>query len=751
MSAISGAPAALIPGLLKNLSGRQINKGAADLLADAEKAIAAKNEAAKEAAEATFEGNIKLARDIDAQFRGPLDPEGVARGNRTKAQIGEQLGVTNEFVISLDPSRDKRIIAAAMEVLESGKVKYDPSKERVSDALGRAITQVDFGEEGLKSFKDTMKKYNLSSDDMLNVLVADLSRADASEAGALLGRRSAAKRKLIRRITDAGAADIFGLTEETTATLKKLDDALASGDTRQVLQATGEVKEGITIRGIDQLRLSMMTSQTATTFRNLISGYSRVGFDVATKVLDRSMAQGASVVGKGKGKVKLFDATPNADTFAVLSGMTNHVRSKALASLLQQGFQRRHQQLFRQLTDIADASGELKGARTSKMQHLARELNALNTLQDNMFKQASFFGELSRELNEAAARTRAINPAQDVSQFNLERIMRSGNFNEIFESTIKAGDEVVFDGKKVLDRAIDKSLYFTFQRSPSNPTAKAFVNAAHSLPFLTTSFVPFPRFVANALRFTYEYSPAYLVSGIRKSLAKDATNYEELAKGLVGSGFLAGAIAFRNSEYAGENWYEGKTMDGKTYDLRPFFPAAPYLFFADLITRKYKGEPLTGDRSITTEAIQALSGTQFRAGFGIYALDKAFKDITEEQSPEKAAEIAAQFTGNIINTFTIPFTSLQDTFNTFIAEDEARIVRDTDMQIKDTKDFLTLVARRSLARIPLNYKIEEYLSETIGVKQSEYYESGTRAENYVALRPLPDRLWVSCCRNARTF
>jgi len=736
MSTISGAPAALIPGLLKNLSGRQINKGAADLLSDAEKAIAAKNEKAIEAAEATFEGDIKLARDIDAQFRGPLDPEGVARGNRTKAQIGEQLGVTNEFVISLDPSRDKRIIAAAMEVLESGKVKYDPSKERVSDALGRAITQVDFGEEGLKSFKDTMKKYNLSSDDMLNVLVADLSRADASEAGALLGRRSAAKRKLIRRITDAGAADLFGLTEETTTTLKKLDDALASGDTRQVLQATGEVKEGITIRGIDQLRLSMMTSQTATTFRNLISGYTRVGFDVATKVLDRSMAQGASVVGKGKGKVKLFEATPNADTFAVLSGMTNHVRSKALASLLQQGFQRRHQQLFRQLTDIADASGELKGARTSKMQHLARELNALNTLQDNMFKQASFFGELSRELNEAAARTKEINPAQDVSQFNLERIMRSGNFNEIFESTIKAGDEVVFDGKKVLDRAIDKSLYFTFQRSPSNPTAKAFVNAAHSLPFLTTSFVPFPRFVANALRFTYEYSPAYLVSGIRKSLAKDATNYEELAKGLVGSGFLAGAVAFRNSEYAGENWYEGKTMDGKTYDLRPFFPAAPYLFFADLITRKYKGEPLTGDRSITTEAIQALSGTQFRAGFGIYALDKAFKDITEEQSPEKAAEIAAQFTGNIINTFTIPFTSLQDTFNTFIAEDEARIVRDTDMQIKDTKDFLTLVARRSLARVPLNYKIEEYLSETLGVKQSEYYESGTRADKLRRIAPI---------------
>ena len=749
MSAISGAPVALIPGLLKSLSSKAINKSADDILSDAEKAIAEKNEKAIEAAEKTFDGNIELARQIDLSLRIPgsegtdkvaskikLDPEGVARGKRTAKEIGEQLGVTDEFMITIDPSRDKRLIAAGMEIIESGKVKYDPTQERFSDALGRAVAEVDFDEAGLKSFKDTLNKYNLSSDDLVNILISDLQKADASEAGAILGRRSAAKRKLIRRITDAGSAKLFGLTEETTATLKKLDDAIASGDARKVLQATGEVKEGITIRGIDQLRLSMMTSQTATTFRNLLSGYTRVGFDVVSKVFDRAIASGLGLVGKGKGKVKLFEATPNADLAAVLVGMTNHTRSRALREMLAQAYPRRYQQLFRQLTDIADASGELKGAKTSKMQHLARELNALNTLQDNMYKQASFFGELARELNEAAARARAINPNQDVSQFNLERIMRSGNFAEVMDSTVKIGDTVIFDGREVSDRIISKSLYFTFQRSPTNPTAKALVNAAHSLPFVTTSFVPFPRFIANALRFTYEYSPAYLVSGIRQALAKDANNYEELAKGLTGSAFLAGAVAFRNSEYAGERWYEGKTADGKTYDLRPFFPAAPFLFFADLITRSLSGEPLTGDRSITTEAIQALSGTQFRAGFGVYALDQAFKDITEAQNPEKAAEIAANFTGNIINTFTIPFTSLQDTYNTFIAEDEARIVRDTDMQIKDTNDFLTLVARRSLARIPLNYKIEEYLSEQLGIKQSEYYESGTRAEKLRRVAPI---------------
>ena len=40
MSAISGAPVALIPGLLKSLSSKAINKSADDILSDAEKAIA---------------------------------------------------------------------------------------------------------------------------------------------------------------------------------------------------------------------------------------------------------------------------------------------------------------------------------------------------------------------------------------------------------------------------------------------------------------------------------------------------------------------------------------------------------------------------------------------------------------------------------------------------------------------------------------------------------------------------------------
>ena len=37
------------------------------------------------------------------------------------------------------------------------------------------------------------------------------------------------------------------------------------------------------------------------------------------------------------------------------------------------------------------------------------------------------------------------------------------------------------------------------------------IKGANKLPFLTTSLVPFPRFLANAMRFTYEYSPFFLM------------------------------------------------------------------------------------------------------------------------------------------------------------------------------------------------------------------------------------------------
>ena len=41
---------------------------------------------------------------------------------------------------------------------------------------------------------------------------------------------------------------------------------------------------------------------------------------------------------------------------------------------------------------------------------------------------------------------------------------------------------------------------------------------------------------------------------------------------------LFAGLSFRNSEYAVKKWYEGRSADGQTYDMRPFFPAKDHIY-----------------------------------------------------------------------------------------------------------------------------------------------------------------------------
>ena len=109
------------------------------------------------------------------------------------------------------------------------------------------------------------------------------------------------------------------------------------------------------------------------------------------------------------------------------------------------------------------------------------------------------------------------------------------------------------------------------------------------------------------------------------------------------------------------------------------------------------------------DALQALTGTQFRAGLGLYVLDKALEDVVSESNWERGNQMAAQAVGNIIQTFSMPTTILQDTYNTFFAPDTERIIRDTS-----SKDFLSLVANVSLSRLPANVAIQEKLEDILG-------------------------------------
>jgi|TARA_R100000479_G_scaffold48125_1_gene22209 hypothetical protein len=748
-------PAAAAIGLAKTGFSRFAERNVGDLLDEADKAELKLIAEANEAAEKTLNDVDDKILDDTKEVLRALDPEAVKRGEAVKDKVrdeletgykmgmgmdkdaaipGEEYDFIPTFDIVLDPSKKKRIFAMTTEILAKGGGRREG--ERITEAIGRVLRSAsDETLENNLNLGDIFKKYNLTPDDFANMFMADVSHAARTlqQAGA------------VRKAIDASYDDLFGLSAQRKGDLYQATKALeeeGSAGVNRFLEKTDMITDDMNVgiakrmlngaKALDALRLASMTSQTGTTVRNTVSGVARVGIDTLTKALDRGIS---TAVGKNVAKA-------NEDIFAVLFGITNKKEAMAIEAIFKSGFTTKASQMFRELQDIANTTDMAAGVKMDKMRAIGANLNALNQASDNMFKRAAFVGSLKRQLNELFTRQiREGNKTQaDAAEYNLREIVRTGKFKGFYSTG---------EGKKMLDKAVEDALYFTYQKTPDSQVARALIDGIHKAPFLTTSLVPFPRFIANAMRFTYEYSPLYLLdAGFVRFAAKNQDNYEELAKGLVGTGLLMGAIGYRMSEHAGENWWEGRRADGSTYDLRPFFPAAPFLFLGDLVARsidqdvaniagfKEQDRPLYGDRNELADAIQALSGTQFRAGMGLYALDNALRDVMAEDDPQKAQRMLTAAAANIINTFSIPMTMLQDTYNTFAAPDDARIVRNTN-----SSDMLSFFINKSLARIPMNYRIEEFLSEKLGTNPSEIYQSPTRAEDLRRTTPFSRQVY----------
>ena len=700
---------------------KRIEQNTGDIIKESEDAIAKRTMQSSINADNILDKNKVLGQEVTDALNS-LNKDLVEAG---KAKLGEM--ATKEELdasvrLAVNPEKFKQVAGALTELL--GEVGGLKQGERITEALARVTRELSKGEvkgatkaidEIEEQFGDIMRKYDITYDDLGNIFMADLSDAARTLQAAGQSKKAflASMRGFNKSLDDVANFDIFGFSKEFKDASTKLSKAVDKGDVRKYLEVSGEDLSGL--RKADAARLAFMTSQTATTFRNVVSGYSRVGMDILTQSLDNGLAR---VTGTAKLK-------PNSDVWSIAYGLTNKKEANLVEQIFEKGFQDKAGRMFKQLADIADATGGRSGNhRVGRLEKASRQLNALNTIADNMFKRAAFVGNLKRELNsmytqamkDPAAYKKISGKDINEADFNLIEIIKNGRFNDVFGTK---------SGREALDRIVEDTLYFTYQKTPDSSVARAIISGIHSAPFVGTALAPFPRFMMNAMRYTYEYSPVFLMANkeargeilnVGKSILgmqKDEliTSYNNAAKGLIGTGMFAGATAFRMSEHAGENWYEGKTPSGKTYDLRPFFPAAPFLFFGDIAARLMKDEPVFKNRDTFTAAIQALTGAQFKAGLGAYALERALDDLTSKDLDitDKIYSMGAEYFGNLFSTFTIPITAAQDLYNTFLAPDDERIVKDMDK-----KDAFSLLVNRSLQRIPANYYIEKQLENLIG-------------------------------------
>ena len=388
-----------------------------------------------------------------------------------------------------------------------------------------------------------------------------------------------------------------------------------------------------------------LVSSVATTMRNVISSAGRVPIDAATTLMDSAVNAAANPFRQQKVGVNPFDAAAViTDRFAPGRNTKFWEQMKNVQPEIQKELS---------ATYAADVSRVVRKDAFAKVEKAVDVANLFNRVTETATRKAMFPVYLRRE----------------ATRLNLD-----------FDQLVDTGGMANLP-EEAWAKALDDTLSFTY--SGKSEVADKFGDMLDKMGkvgtvarVVGTTIMPFPRFMMNALKFQFDYSPAgftkLLTAGER---AKFATgDVSAVSKAIVGSSMLYGAYEFRNSENAGEKWYEGRLPNGNTVDLRPYFPAAPYLLVADLIKR---AQDNTLDQAFETKDIlQGLSGAQFRAGTGLYVTDQLLKDLSGAAGNlDKAKTIATSWLADVGAGFLQPFSTFKDFYAQY--DPEEAVYRDT--------------------------------------------------------------------------
>lgn len=272
-------------------------------------------------------------------------------------------------------------------------------------------------------------------------------------------------------------------------------------------------------------------------------------------------------------------------------------------------------------------------------------------------------------------------PVSDVALGNkyTQLITTFNNAQEYFARTIAVDSVIAGEMRrtgatepnlKIAKMAVDKALDMTFAASPKSKFGREFVEWMNKYPILNVVTYPFPRYLTNSVRAIWEYSPAGAMRLLHPKYqailrSDDARAAIEVAtKAALGSAMFSIASHLRNSEYAGERWYEVQ-VGGKTYDVRPFGPLLPvYMFIAQAIKDPSQFE--------LRDYVEGTLGINRMAGTTLF-----ITSVLSGKNPDAMKKKLKEFAGEFAGGFTVPLRTFQDFVAQFSAE-EAKI-RDTKM------------------------------------------------------------------------
>jgi hypothetical protein len=600
------------------MAAREKVLAAADTLPAADRLAAAQRMAA-----ALDEGTVVAAREAgDAANLPPIREFGPVPEAPVTRAAGETVAATPDGMPRVEPGLaadvpltepriaqpvSMNVINAASELLVAGKVQRAEGR-LISDQVMELLQTKRLTTEEIGAI---LTKNNLTPDDF-----ADLWRTNIRKAAQDMQALSAIEQRLKALNKQPGAE----------GELAVLQEAAGMGANERTLNWWQRV---------DNVRRGLLVTQLATAARNFETQMGRIGFDTLQQGLDAGLRRVFSPVDVRE--------THPIDAFGSFVGVMRPFKTKEQVDSILGAFPKEQDRLY------GNWMSEFQGGMFGAADKAVGALNIVNRTQEYVVRRAVFQSRLGIEL--------------EARGLSLEDIVNRNAVGAIPREAIEA--------------AVDHSLEMTFGKSFSQTASGAeglagsFIKLVNGLPG-ATFVIPFPRFLMNAVKFQYEWSPLgylRLLSGAERAKIA-AGDMSAISRATIGTGVLAVAFQFRDSEYAGEKWYEAKLPDGQIIDLRPFNPFASYLFLADIAKRKRDGT-LT---SLTAkDIVTGVLATQMRAGTGAFILDTALEGIAGLDASEKGVRAIQDLAGNVLSGFTVPINTITDFLGEF--SDAAKVVR----------------------------------------------------------------------------
>ena len=592
-----------------------------------------------------------------------LDPATDITEANLSAEIQEKVAkISIDVVKQMSGSNDK-VVRAFFEDLKSGYASRKDKTMNLTMMMIKKLDDLKTGGIAIEDFDRIIARSGLSAEEFANAYGATRSKVGSDL------RKDSDFGKMMRELVDFDPKlkqefdKKFGKIDPTTNMLSKAHDIMMR---------------------LDRERRALMVTQLSTTMRNVATGAMRLTMEAGSNLVESSVyniGRGLNSALKGeisaKGVQKGFTDIFR-DTFGTLGNVVGTGLGGIRTTEVAENLLRYNPMLLRQL----DRSLQEVGADQS-LSAFTRFLNKANMAQDIVFRKAVFTA-------------------------NIDKQLRRMGTNAL---------EVAVSGKtlptEMLKNAMEESLYFTFARMPKAGTGDKPLDTLGShfvkinealgpLPGLVgipagTSAFPYTRFMVNAMQFNLQYQPGSVLAAFWNAGAgwnnlrkgKLDANFKELGekqiakardqlgRGIVGSAALLAAYKYRK-ESQDTNWYEMKSDDGRTVDIRPFFPLAPYMIVGDLWAKYQEGTLRSGE--VMGNLFEGVTGTMMRAGASEYVTENLFfalggvEDFNSRDG-ERTGEIVAGYIGELVGGAFTPARVLKDIEAAF--SKEAAIIRDS--------------------------------------------------------------------------